>query len=342
MKPITKRLFCLILSLICLISCAAPAPTPQVPADDLRAGFLAGADAVEVTETSVIFPDASGRERVEIAKNPANVAILYASLTTLWYEAGGVVSGCVGGSAATELYAEMIGRDITADEGVTVLASSPAPKKWNLETIVAAAPDLIIVSTAMSGYATLAPAAEAASIPVIAVEYNDFADYLKWFKVFCHLTGHAELWESVAMAALDEVVATLAGIPVGASPSVLALFAGTESLQADTSNTVLGEMLSRLGAVNVADGQTSGAERIALNLESIYAADPDMILILCHGSVEQAAAQVEASVGANPVWQSLRAVKAGNVHYLERGLFHNKPNHRFADAYRELARLLYA
>lgn len=333
-----NRIFCLIFVLLCLVGCAA-LPTGDTPSDDLRAGFLAGADAVTVTDTAVIFTDTSGRERVEIAKAPASTAILYASLTTLWYEAGGVVSGCIGSTSARELYTEVIGRDITLDDGIEVLSTSAAAKNWNLEAMIAASPDLIIVSTAMNGYATVAPAAEAAGIPVIAVEYNDFADYLKWFKVFCHLTGHPELWESVALAALDEVMATLAAVPAGDAPSVLALFAGSESLQADTSSTVLGEMLTLVGARNVIGD--AGGERVEVNLEQIYAADPDVILILCHGSVEQAAAQVEASVGGNPVWQALRAVQKGNVHYLERGLFHNKPNSRFAEAYEKLTEILY-
>ena len=334
------RCLCCLLALLCLAACT-PAPTAPTPGEDLRAGFLADADAVTVTDNTVIFSDASGRGQKKKKKNPDSVVILYASLTTLWYEAGGRVSGCIGGKSAIELYAESIGRDITADEGVTVLATSAAAKKWDIESILAAKPALIIVSTAMNGYATIAPAAEAVEIPVIAVDYADFGDYLKWFKVFCNLTGQPERWETVALAALDAVIETICAIPTENTPSVLALFAGSESLQADTSSTVLGEMLALLGARNVVDPAAAGAERITLNLESIYAADPDVILILCHGSVEQASAQVAAGVGDNPVWQSLRAVKAGNVHYLERGLFHNKPNSRFADAYARLAEILY-
>lgn len=331
------RLFCLLLVLILLASCAAP--TGEIPAADPRAAFLSEADAVTVTDTSVIFTDASGRGRIEITKAPASTAVLYASLTTLWYEAGGTASGCIGSAAARELYAEMIGRDITLDPGMEVLSTSAAAKNWNLETILSAAPDLIIVSTAMNGYATVAPAAEAAGIPVIAVEYNDFADYLKWFKVFCHLAGHPERWESVALAALDAVMATLDAIPSGEPPAVLALFAGSESLQADTPATVLGEMLTRVGARNVID--VAAGDRVEVNLEQITAADPDVILILCHGSVEQAEAKIAASVGGSPVWQALRAVQAGNVHYLERGLFHNKPNRRFSLAYEKLTEILY-
>lgn len=324
--------------MICLVSCNVP-PTGGDAPTDLRAAFLAGADGVEVTDDAVIFADDSGRGVIEIARAPASVAVLYASLTTLWYEAGGVVSSCIGSAAARELYVEVIGRDVTLDAGVTVAATSAAAKNWSVEAIVAQSPDLIIAPTAMDGYATLAPAATAAGIPIIAVEYNDFGDYLKYFKVFCHLTGQSERWETVALAALDEVMATLSAIPRGTSPRVLALFAGSASLSAATPTTVLGEMLTRCGATNVIDAP---GERAAINLEQVLAADPDVIVILCHGSEALAREQMAASVGGNPAWASLRAVKAGEVHYLERGLFHNKPNARFAEAYRKLVHILYA
>ena len=49
---------------------------------------------------------------------------LYASFTTLWYEAGGEVIGCIGGDSSVTLYEEYIGRDITQDEGMQVVATS--------------------------------------------------------------------------------------------------------------------------------------------------------------------------------------------------------------------------
>ena len=50
---------------------------------------------------------------------------------------------------------------------------------------------------------------------------------------------------------------------------------------------------------------------------------------------------MESIYGSNPVWQSLKAVKEGKVYYLEKSLFHNKPNSRFAEAYQKLAAILY-
>lgn len=309
---------------------------------ELRAKFLEKADQVTVEADSVTFEDASS-ETVTIQKNPRKTVNLYGSFTTLWYEAGGTVEGCIGGDSAITLYQEYIGRDITQDEGVTVVATSSSGKKWDVESIVALQPDLIICSTAMSGYSTIQTPAEAAGIPVIAMSYNDFSDYLKWFKVFCNLNSQEELWDTVAMPALDSVVEILAKCPTEDTPRVFSMFSGAESLQANTTNTVVGEMIEEMNAVNIVDEweNASGAERLDINLETVYAADPDIIVVQCHAGAEVAQQQIQEAYGENPVWQSLRAVQEGQVYYLEKELFHNKPNSRFAEAYQKLAEILY-
>lgn len=313
--------------------------------EQLRAQFLAEADKVVVTDDAVTFSDASVTDggTITIAKNPEKTLNLYASFTTLWYEAGGTVIGCIGGSSSVELYREYIGRDITQDEGVTVVATSSAGKNWDVETIIEMNPDLIICSTAMSGYSTIQAPAAAAGIPLIAVSYDDFSDYLKWFKVFCNINGQPELWDSIAMKALDEVLDVLLEAPAEDNPTVFSMFSGSNSLQANTSNTVVGGMIDALNAANIVDTweNTTGAERLDINLETVFAANPDVIVVQCHAGAEAAQAQVEELYGDNPVWQSLDAVKNGRVYYLEKTLFHNKPNSRFAEAYQKLAEILY-
>ena len=313
--------------------------------DALKAEFLKGADEVVVNDDSVTFTDATSSDgsTVTIKKNPEKVANLYASFTTLWYEAGGVVTGCIGGDSSQALYQEYIGRDITEDEGVTVVATSSSGKKWDTETIIALEPDLIICSTAMSGYSTIESPAEAAGIPVIAVKYDDFSDYLKWFKVFSNLTGHPELWDEVAMKALDDVVNVLTEIPDGNAPRVFSMFANASSLNANTSSTVVGGMVTAMKAKNIVDDwdNAEGADRLDINLETVFAADPDIIIVQCHAGIDAAKEQVEETYGSNPVWQALSAVKNGKVFYLEKELFHNKPNSRFAEAYEKLAEILY-
>ena len=312
-------------------------------AEALRASFLEKADAVVVNEDSVTFTDASGKDSVTIQKKPQKVVNLYASFTTLWYEAGGEVAGLIGGDSSVALYEEYIGRDITADAGVTTVATSSSGKKWDTETIVALQPDLIICSTAMSGYKTIEAPAEAAGIPVIAMRYNDFSDYLMWFKVFANLTGHTELWEEVALKSLDEVVDVLLACPTENTPRVFSMFSSADNLQANTSGTVVGGMIDAMHAKNIVDEWEGAAEaeRLDINLETVFAADPDIILVQCHAGKEDAEALVASLYGDNPVWQSLTAVQNGKVFYLEKSLFHNKPNSRFAEAYKVLAGYLY-
>ena len=195
----------------------------------------------------------------------------------------------------------------------------------------------------MSGYKTIEAPAAAAGIPVIAMSYNDFSDYLKWFKVFSNLTGHPELWDEVALKALNEVVDVLLACPTENTPNVFCMFSSADTLQANTSGTVVGGMIDAMNAKNIVDkwDGASTAERVDINLETVFAANPDIILVQCHAGKEDAEALVASLYGSNPVWQSLDAVKNGKVFYLEKTLFHNKPNSRFAEAYKVLAGYLY-
>lgn len=102
-------------------------------------------------------------------------------------------------------------------------------------------------------------------------------------------------------------------------------------------------MIDAMNATNIVDGwnNSTGAERMDINLETVFAANPEIIIIQCHAGADAAKAQVEEIYGSNPVWLSLNAVKNGKVFFLEKTLFHNKPNRRFAEAYQKLAEILY-
>lgn len=306
----------------------------------IREGYLAKSRQVRETEHTVIFPDGQTGEMREISKRPQRVTILFPSLVTLWYEAGGRAASVIGGPSATALYALRMGRDVTQDEGVTVAALSPAASQWSVEGILAGQPDLIVCSRAMAGFDTLRGPAAQAGIPLIPVEYEDFSDYLKWFRVFCLLNDREDLWTSVALPALEQAAQAVSQLPKGRSSRVLALFSGSSrSTTGLTEHSALGRMLGELGAENVLAGR--GGERIPLSLEGIYAAQPDIILVQCHGSREEDQAALRRLYGDHPVWQALEAVKAGRVYYLEPALFHFKPNRDYAQAYALLTHLLY-
>ena len=309
---------------------------------ELTEMLMEKANEVVVNENDVTFVDDSGREALTIAKNPKNVAVLYGSHACLWVEAGGTVSIGIGGKSASALYKEQIGRDIMEDEGTIMVSDSSSGKNWDVETILAEQPDLIICSTAMSGYETISAPAEAANIPVIALTYSGIGDYLRWFKVFSNLNGTPEKWDEVAQGVLDQVVDILAKVPAENNPTVLSLFPNSKGLSVNTSASDTGAMLAQMNAVNVGDPENNAsAPRIEMSIEEIFEANPDYILIQCSGPQEEAEEKLNGFIQDSPVWASLDAVKEGRVHYLPKELFHYRPNHLYGESYKMLAELIY-
>ena len=106
-----------------------------------------------------------------------------------------------------------------------------------------------------------------------------------------------------------------------------------------SEGTVLGLMLRDLGCVNVADGSDLLEN---LSIEKIIEEDPDRIFIVMQGSDQEGARKtLEETLTSNPAWSGLTAVKEGRVHYMDKSLYHLKPNNRWGTAYAELEQLLY-
>ncbi len=321
-------------------------PVKETKADvikEIKNSFLQKANAVEVTDKDITFKDGSDREKVTVPRNLKKVAVLYGSYVCLWSETGPLPAGIVGGKSSTKLYKNVLGRDITKDDGVNVLVTSSSGTKWDAETIVAFQPELIICSTAMSGYDTISGPAEAANIPVVAVDYNSLEDYMKWFKVFANINGHPEKFDEVAMKVLDEVAEVVYKIKDEKGPNVISLFNTSKSIKANLAGTNVGALLNHLNAVNMADTweNEKKSTRIQFNLEQIVAANPDYILIQTHTDLASAKQSIEEKYGEDAVWNSIEAVKNNKVYFLPRELFFYRPNNRYGETYKSLAKMLY-
>jgi iron complex transport system substrate-binding protein len=305
--------------------------------------YMQKADDVTVTDTQVSFTDDGSGERVTLDKNPKKVAILYGSLTALWYEAGGTVQFAVGGDSAVTLYEEQIGHDITGDEGVKVVATSSSGTGWDIEAILAEKPDLIITSVGMKGYSTISGPAEAVGIPVIGIDYDGVLDYLKWFKVFCNLNDQPELWDEIAEVTANGIADIVSKTPKDTeAPTAAILVISSDVLKAYTHDSVPGTTLVELGGINVVDKDSSATSAsVEISLEDLYAMDPDMIFLSWYGEPGVMYDQLMDMVGDNPVWQSLRAVKEERFYLLDKSLFHNKANKNYDKAYLMMAQDLY-
>lgn len=317
-----KRLLLLLLVLLLLPSCAKqPQASDPLPAD----GALA-------EPFSLTFTDAEGTA-VTLKERPARVAVLFSSFADVWVTAGGSVNITVG---------ESVERGFAAPDAVLV-DSGAGHTTIDLETLFAAAPDLVIGTADYPCQSEAVAACRAAGIPAAVFRVESFSDYLQMLRICCDITGDAERYATYGTAVQERIHALLArvGAGAGAAPRILFVRAGSSarSTKAKTSaDHFAAAMLGELGAVNIADSESSLTG--TLSLEVIVREDPDYLFITTMGSEEAAKSYMNAQLAAEG-WRELACVQSGHYTYLEKDLFHFKPNARWAEAYEALAALLY-
>ena len=206
--------------------------------------------------------------------------------------------------------------------------------------LLAARPDFILASCNTTADLELESTFENAGIPTAYFDIQNFDDYLNMLEICTGLTGCPENYETYGLQVQEQVEAAKARQD-GSAPTVLTIRATGSSCKVKGSQDfLLGEMLSDLGCVNVADSETSLLEE--LSLEAILAADPDYIFVVLQGSdATDAQETLEKTLLSNPAWGGLRAVQEGRFHTLEHSLYNLKPNARWGEAYEKLADILY-
>ena len=213
-------------------------------------------------------------------------------------------------------------------------------KEPNLELVLALDPDLVILSMDIAAQVSAAEVLEAAGVPCAAFRVDTWQDYARMMDVFTALTGRRDLYEAIIPPMEAAIGETIASAQAQNAPTVLLLRAYSTGVKAKADDNLAGAMLEDLGCVNIAARQPSLLEE--LTLEAIVVEDPDCIFISVMGGDEEAAlGVVEETLGQNPAWQGLTAVREGRVYVLPRDLFHYKPNARWAESYAYLYELLF-
>ena len=302
-----------------LAGCGTPAPAASSP--------LSGSTSVSQGYT---FTDDLGR--AVTVETPKRVAALIGSFADVWCLAGGQDSLV---AAAHDAWTSF---DLGLSDAVADLG---AVKEPNLEVLLAARPDFILASCNTAANLELQGTFEQAGIPVAYFDVQHLDDYLNMLKICTDLTGCPENYETYGLAVQAQVEAAK-GRQDGSSPTVLTIRAtGSSCKVKGSSDFLLGEMLSDLGCVNVADREAALLEN--LSLESILAADPDYIFVVLQGSDAADAQEIlEKTLLSNPAWNTLRAVQEGNFYTLEHSLYNLKPNARWGEAYEKLSNILYS
>lgn len=319
------------LCLLLLTGCGAASSGPASSAGGASAAATAPADS----GAACTFTDDLGRE-VTLEAAPRRVAALTGSYADIWCTAGGRDTLVASASDAWTDFDLGLGEEVANIGGAMGVS---------VEELLAAAPDLVLASTNIPSNQEMLPALEAAGVDVAFFSVDTFEDYLRMLEICTGLTGSPEAYQTYGEAVAEEIEAAraraAAALEEQGPEKVLYIRAAASVVKPKgSSGTVLGEMLADLGCINIADQDQSLLED--LSMEAILAADPDKILIVLQGAdPEPAKAQLEGEVLSNPAWQQLTAVREGRVYYMDKDLYHLKPNARWGEAYDHLVEILY-
>ncbi len=275
--------------------------------------------------TGITFTDAMGR--TVTVSDPQRVGICSGSLAECWLLSGGEVCA-VTRDAVTE-------RNLDLPDDCIDLGSLKEPSQ---EAILAANLDFVVLMEGLPNHRAMAETLEKTGVAYAYFDVENFSDYLQLMKIFTDITGRSDLYEANAAAIQPQIEAAIESGKREDAPKVLILRTSSTKVKVLDSSFMVGGMLKEFGCVNIADNENNLLSE--LSMEAIVKEDPDYIFISCMGDLEEGQAQLESTLISNPIWNTLQAVQNGRVFYLEKELFHNKPNTRWGESYEILAELL--
>ncbi len=288
-------------------------------------------DNAKKTADSVSFCDALGRA-VSVEKGTYRAACLTGSFADVWTLSGGQVCACAD-DAFDDFGLEK--------DGVTNLGKTKNP---DLEILISSAPELVIASADTAANVEMCDILEDMNLNVIYFDVDSFDDYLYMLDICTDITGRKDLFQKNGLDVKESIEKTkekfsLKNIPEE-EKTYLFFRASAGYIRAKGSyGTVLGEMLSELGFINIADSDTTLLEN--LSIESIMKADPYRIFIVQVGDNDKAVAEnIKKMMEEAPAWHSLSAVKEDRLFHMDKRLFNLKPNALWGIAYETLCKTL--
>lgn len=309
-----KGLFSAILTALILTACAGAVPKETA----------AGAESA--SPDALTFTDALGYKTT--IESWERVVSLYGSFAETWLLAGGTLVGTTS-DAIEERQLEL--------DGAAVVGTVKEP---NLEEIIAADLDFVILAADIAAQADFHDALTQAGIPHAYYRADTFGEYLSMLEQFCAMTGRQDLYEKNGLAVREQIDSVLKAVEGQPSPTVLLIRAYSSGAKAKGEDNLAGVILRDLGADNLVSRYESLLED--LSMEKIIAADPDFILVTTMGASDDAAmAYMASTFESDPAWAGLTAVRNGRYVLLPRDLFHYKPNARWGESYAYLANILY-
>ena len=228
---------------------------------------------------------------------------------------------------------------IPGTEGVETVGKTGS---FSLEKIISLEPDLVILSANTSSHVELIPTLEDNGIQVISIDYKFLDDYFKTVRLFSAINDREDLYQVNSLQIREDIDGIIEKTPKENPPKVFIMFATGKNITSRGSETTVGEILADLNTINIADSSNNLLNDKNFSIEKIIEEDPDFIFVQTMGSnMDEVYERIKTDVESNPAWASLSAVKNDRYIFLPKDLYTYKANHRYAEAYENLAKILY-
>ncbi len=272
------------------------------------------------TATSEIKIVDSIGEEIVFEAAPKNVITLGSSLTEVWLLAGGDLVG-----TSSDAFEREIG--LEGDEVDVGSYTEP-----NVEQILKLNPDLVVMSSNISGQRDIEQVLRDANIKVMFSDINSFDEYLTVLQNFTTINNTPELYETNGVTVQNQIDEAVIKASELEPKTGLILRTSTAMLKALPSDNFSVQIMEDMGISNIANSNTSILDDISI--EAILKEDPYYIFLVIMGSDEEASMEkINQYIAENPAWETLSAVKKGRFIVLPKDLFHYKPNNRWGEAY---------
>ncbi|MBR6737856.1 MAG: ABC transporter substrate-binding protein [Clostridia bacterium] len=276
---------------------------------------------IDLGEPICVFLDNSGYE-VKLYSKPKNVAVLFSSFAEMWNLAGGHTSITVG---------ESVERGFVPQG--TKLVDGGAGKQINVELLVSYKPDFVIASSDIPKQVEAVSFLRSQGVPCALFKVDSFLDYKNAMQKLTQVTENQTAYETNVLQVENEIANQKQRINATNAKKILFLRAFSTGAKAKASNdNFVCKMLNELYAENIADEAPVLLD--GLNEEVILINNPEIIFISTMGSEQSAKNYIENYFSTT--LSSLSAVKNNSFYYLDKNLFHFKPNARWYLAYKTL------
>lgn len=283
------------------------------------------------SNAAITVTDSTGAT-VHIPAEPKRIVFLNASNLEIF--------ASLGGKAVGKLTSNSYPEDIKASlKDIPEVGQIHAP---NLEKIISLKPDLV-VGTNVPFHVMLRKPLEMAGVPLYLNMINSYEDVLKSVDDFGRMAGK-EKEAAAKRAQIEKDYAELTqDVQKGKGPKVLVIFGSPDSFNMSTKLSFSGDLVKRLGGVNIADKaeNVKDSSFIPLSMEFVAKENPDVVLLITMGGSKEILEKLRSNMRDNAIWHDVNAVKNNRVYQLPPSLFTVNPGTHTIDAMKIMKEYMY-